>query len=147
MADPAEALQRAVFAALRSSTELADAMGGVARVYDSVPPPDPNEPEAEYRQRVRMPYLVIGDDEFVDDSTTCERAWEANVTVHIWSRADGRVEAKRIGAIVRELLDAALTIDGFICTEHEFRDATYPKDPDGVTTHGVVQHRYLIDPA
>lgn len=143
----AEALQRAIFATLRADADLRTIFGAAPRVFDAVPAPDQNEPEAEYRRRVPMPYITIGDDDIVDDSTTCARAFEATSRVHVWSRAVGRPEAKRIGDRITIALDATLTITGFVCTEHEFRSARYFTDPDGVTTHGVIEHRFLIDPA
>lgn len=148
MADLAGALQRAVFSALRDSDTMLAAFGSERpRVFDSIPQPEPNETEAAYRKRVRMPYVTIGDDQIIDDSTTCEKAWEVFVTVHVWSRAVGRIEAKSIGSAIEETLDTTLTIDGFVVKEHELRDARYPIDPDGVTTHGIIVLRYLIDPA
>ncbi|MGE0828942.1 MAG: DUF3168 domain-containing protein [Hyphomonadaceae bacterium] len=138
-ADPAAALQRAVFAA------LSDSPAGL-RVFDRIPQPNPNEAEAAYRRRVQMPYVTIGDDDIIDDSNACFAASEAFVTVHVWSGAVGKMEAKAIGGAVRDALSVELAIDGFICTEAEFRDARYFTDPDGVTTHGVLSFRYLIDP-
>lgn len=148
MADVAEALQRAVFATLRQSDAMATAFGDERpRVYDEIPQPDPNETEAAYRKRVKFPLVTIGEDDIADDSTTCEKAYDATVTVHVWSRATGKVEAKRIGGAVEATLDAVLEIDAFICTVNEFRSARYFTDPDGETTHGVLEFRYLIDPA
>src|SRR5690606_6159142 len=115
----------------RDSSVLQTAFGSERpRVYDAIPQPEPNETEAAYRKRVRMPYITIGDDQIIDDSTTCEKAWEVFVTVHVWSRAVGRIEAKAIGSAIEETLDTALTIDGFVVKEHELRDARYPTDPD-----------------
>lgn len=147
MASPAEALQRAVFATLRASADMATAFGTAPRVFDAVPAPDPNEAEAAYRKRVPMPYVTIGEDDIADDSTTCERAWTATVTVHVWSRAVGKPEAKRIGGAVETALVTEIDIDGFVCIDATFAGARYFTDPDGVTTHGVIEIEYLIDPA
>lgn len=149
MAAPAEALQRAVFAALEASAPVAEALGGDGRprIFDEVPQPDPGEAVPAYRRRVPMPYITIGDDDFLGDHTECLDSWEATVIVHVWSRATGKVEAKRIGDVVEDALDVVLEISGFTCVEHEARTARYFKDPDGETTHGVLEFRYLIDRA
>ena len=142
-----EALQRAVFAKLTADDGMRAAFGGDApRVYDAVPPPLPSETDAAYQRRLRFPYVTIGDDEIIDDSTSCATAYEAAVTVHVWSRAVGRIEAKRIAGAVRDALDAALLLDCHVVTEHAHRSTRFVRDPDGVTTHAVVELRYLIDP-
>lgn len=139
------AFQKAVFSALSEQPELT-ALLAAPGIYDRVPPPDPNEAEAAYRKRVPMPYVSIGEDDFLDDSTGCAFALEANPTIHVWSQAVGKTEAKRIGARVREALDRQLTIEGAECTEFAFVSGRYFLDPDGVTTHGVLAFRYLLDP-
>lgn len=145
MANIALALQRAVFAALRGSSDLQTLCEG--RVFDAVPQPYAEETEAQYLKRIRFPYITIGDDQIIDDGNSCAPAWECFVNVHVWSREVGRPQAKAVGAAVMEALDVALTIDGFVVKDHQFRDAQYPRDTDGVTTHGILQFRYLIDEA
>lgn len=152
--DPAFPLQRAVYAALQGRADLIALLGSTivdgqsrAGIYDAIPQPNANEPEAAYRRRVPTPYLTIGDDEINDDSNACAAAWEAFVTIHVWSRAVGRGEAKRIGAEVIAALNVELSIEGLRCTEFAFEAAQYPRDPDGVTTHGILRFRYLLDPA
>jgi len=141
---PDKPLQEAVFAALKASSAVSTLVGSKG-VYDSVPKPKTGETEEAYQRRVPMPYVTIGDDDIVDDSTGCFAAWDCEVTVHVWSRKVGKTEAKSVGGAVYDALNVELVIAGFVCTEFEFRDAIYFADPDGVTTHGVIKFRYLID--
>lgn len=140
----ADALQRAVVATLKADARVLVALGG-PRIYDR--PPNSHVVAGRHIDGPPFPYVTIGDDDIIDDSNTCERAYEAYVTVHVWSREVGRREAKRIGDAVARALNSELTLSGFVCIHHEFRSARYFPDPDGLTTHGVLTARYLIDPA
>lgn len=134
MAHPGAALQRAVFKMLRDSAVVTTALGGSSRVYDRVP------------ANARLPYITIGEIQIVDDAN-CGPAWEAFVTTHAWSEAVGKPESQGIADAMGEALNAQLSVDGFTCTDWQFRDARTFTEPDGLTTHAVITHRYLIDPA
>lgn len=143
---PAAPLQVAVMEALRGDAGLAAAFGCAPRVYDR--PPNSHQDDAGREiDGPRFPYLTGAEVEIYDDSNTCAAAFEAFVTVHVWSREVGQPEAKRLGDAVAAALNTELQIEGFICTHHEFRSARYLPDPDGLTTHGVIVVRLLIDPA
>lgn len=131
---PDEALQEAVVAALLGNASLQGFFNGRPRVFDRVP------------KGAVLPYIQIGEIQIVDDSD-CIAAWEAYVTTHIWSEKPGKKEAQALGKLVGPALNVELTIPGFVCTVFEFRDTRYLADPDGLTTHGVLTHRYLIDQA
>jgi len=133
VSDPSLVLQAALVAALKGSAAVQAVVG--ARVYDHPP------------QSPAFPYVSVGDDQVVDDSTACEDAFECFSTVHLWSRAKGKPELKRLGAAVRAALDVDLTLTGFRLVTHEHRDTRYFRDADGVTEHGVASFRYLVDPA
>jgi hypothetical protein len=134
MTHPGVALQAAIFSALINSADIAAAFVVAPRVYDRVP------------TGVTLPYITIGDIQLVDD-THCEAAWEAFVTTHVWSEAPGKPEASRIADAVGSALDVELVIAGFVCVHFEHRDTRTFTEPDGLTTHAVVTHRYLIDQA
>ncbi|WP_295708035.1 DUF3168 domain-containing protein [uncultured Brevundimonas sp.] len=142
MSDPSLALQNAIEAALRSSADLVAAMGlAQVRLYTLSPPDD-----------APFPYIVIGEDQIVDDETECAASSEAFTTVHVWSRVEddvsaSRAQAKAIAALVRATLNAPLPLVGFVTTEWRFETARHLTDPDQRTAHSVVEHRYLIDPA
>lgn len=128
-------IQKAVYATLAANAGVKALIGDPARVYDRVP------------DNFAFPYVTIGDDQIIDDSNSCADAFEVFCSVHVWSRAVGRIEAKTIGAAVREALDSQLSITGFTVAEWRAQPARYFVEPDGLTTHGVLVFRYLIDAA
>lgn len=130
MSDPSLPLQGAYVARLKSEvTEVA------GRVYDRIP------------ATATFPYFNIGDIQTISDGVDCLDATEVYVTLHIWSRAVGQVEARRLAAAARSALHGWLpTLTGFRVVEHEHRDTRTLDDPDGITSHGVMTFRALIDP-
>ena len=120
-------LQRAQFAALSAA---------LLRAYDT-PPAD-----------AKFPYLTIGDEQNIDDGSACGAAWEVIADVHVWSRPDtgSRSELKRLMAQVEPLL-TVLTLTGFRIVVQHLQGTRALTDPDGLTKHGVMTFRYLIDPA
>lgn len=137
MSGPDAALQEAVVSALRSDAGVLAALAGVnpeRRIYDRVP------------TKWVLPYITIGEIQIIDD-THCEAAWECFVTTHVWSDKVGKPEAQAIGAAVGAALNAQLQMGGFVCVDWQFRSRSYLLEEDGLTTHGVITHRYLIDQA
>jgi hypothetical protein len=125
-------LQRAIYAALTAAPALA---GG--NVFDQVPE---NEP---------FPHITIGDEQVIDDSTTCQAGWELHTDVHCWSRpVDGsKGEVKRIAASVATRVTAIASISGLSLVSIAHETTRVFRDPDGKTEHAVVNFRALIDPA
>jgi hypothetical protein len=134
-------LQRGVRRALANHANLALALrssaNGELRIYDDVPTNTP------------LPYVTIGDDDVNDESTTCSKLYEANVTVHVWTEADGQQvgkgPAKTLGGYVRQALDTEITIDGYIVQAGYFVTAVYRPGPTPKKTEGVLTFTYLID--
>lgn len=129
MVDPSLALQGAVNRRLRA------AVAGIgARVFDDVP------------QDAAFPYVELGEFQTVDDGAQCHDGFELFATLHVWSRRPGQVECKTIGGAVHGALHgAALDLGSdwqFLEIAHQ--DTRYLKDPDGVTTHGVLTFRALV---
>jgi hypothetical protein len=120
-------LQRAQYQALAAAQ---------LRAYDT-PPAD-----AEF------PYFGIGDEQNVDDGSACGAAWEVFADVHVWSRptSGSRSEVKTLMQQAEPLL-TALTLPGFRVVVQHLQTARSMTDPDGITKHGVMTFRYLIDPA
>lgn len=136
MNDPSLPLQKAVFDALD------EALDGSAGVYDRVPTNGAGKPTASF------PYVTIGEDQIVSDADQCHDACTAFATVHVWSRAVGKVEAKGLMATVCSTLDALLEIDGFEVIAHGVDDGPrHMADLDGLTSHSVVTFRYRMAPA
>ena len=134
MASAGLELQKSIFSALTSSPAVTGLLGG-AHVFDDVP------------SGAAYPYLTIGESAARDWSTGTEPGDEHILTLHVWSRAAGRMEAHEImGAVRAALHDVPLTVAGYrlINLRHEFSDAR--REPDGETYHGVVRYRAVTEP-
>lgn len=134
MNDPSLPLQAAIFARLNGSAELAAAMGGQVRFYDRAP------------ERPPYPYGLIGLDETLDDGDTCHDGAVSFPTVDVFSKAVGKVEAKRIAAIVADLLDAEIEIEGHQVVTHKIERIRHLATGDGLTSHSQVVARYQTAP-
>lgn len=123
-------VQKVIYDALKTSPEIA---GG--RVYDIVPD------EAEF------PYVMIGQDQVVNDGNSCGDGWEVFSDIHIWSRELGFLEAKRIAAEIVSRVRAIVQIPNFVLISVDFRDLRPLRDPDGLTSHIVCSFLFTIDQA
>jgi len=136
MIDPSLPVQAAVYATLRAGLDA-----GVG-VYDRVPK------DAAGKVTARFPYVSLGEDHVVSEADQCHDASSIYVTVHVWSQAVGKVEAKTIMAQVVLLLDAILPVAGFQqITSVVDTGPLHLSGPDGLTSHSVVTFRYRMAPA
>lgn len=134
MASAGFEVQKAIHAKLTGDLTVVGLLGG-ARVYDEVPR------GADY------PYLTLGQSTLRDWSTGSEDGHEHLLTLHVWSRANGRREAHEIMSAVQEALhDAPIPVSGhrLVNLRHEFSDAL--RDSDGETYHGIVRYRAVTEP-
>lgn len=135
MNDPSLPLQAAVYAALVAE------LGSAAGVHDRVPLDQAGKVTADF------PYVHIGEDQVVSDADQCHDASTAYATVHVWSRAVGKVEAKTIMARVCSALDTRLTLTGFEIVAHGVDDGPrHLTDADGVTSHSIATFYYRLGP-
>lgn len=136
MSDIAEAFHAAQEAALRSSTELAELMGGRVKVYSSPP------------TNTVARYILIGDDLIVDDGDECQDGSEIFANTKIYWNPDPpeATTARRVASIVRRVLNTDLNIEGHETILHAFDDMQAATSPEGVTVL-VVTHRYLTTPS
>lgn len=133
---PSVPLQRALFETLTSSQDIENAMGGDVRAYDRVP------------TNPTFPYLTFADAQLIDDGNTCnDDAFEVFIDVHVWSRDVGQVQAKDIAAAVRTAVKDGFLVPGWIMTSITVQTIRHFMDQDGLTAHGVVTLRILIQPA
>lgn len=133
---PEPDFQKAVVTVLNASAGLAAAMGGTVRAYDSVPPSP------------TFPYLHISDSQIIDDGNMCDDdLFELIADIHVWSRATGYVEAKKIMGQVRDAMKVIFAVPNFEIKTAKYEDARCFTDADGLSTHGVVTFRYLISTA
>jgi hypothetical protein len=131
MSDPSAVLQSAIIAALKADATLSGFIAG--RVYDPVP------------SGFVFPYVTVGDGQVVGDDNECADGSEVFFQCHAWSRTPGYSEVKKIAAAIRSALrSATLTLTGFDVGLAEFTQTQFLKDPDGLTSHAVVEFRFLI---
>lgn len=137
VAEPSLALQLGMRAALGADPVLAELIG--VRIYDRVP------------TKATTPYVHVGDDQVSPSPADggLENSVEIFSTVHVWSAAVGKTECKRVaGAVVRAVALKALDLGpnySLLLITH--RSTQYLDDPDGLTSHGVVTFRALVDEA
>ncbi|MDI7923403.1 DUF3168 domain-containing protein [Ferirhizobium litorale] len=126
-------LQGAMVARLKADAPLTSLISG--RVYDQ-PPADLNGvvPAATY------PYVTLGEAQTIRDDATCVRGGEIYLTLHAWSRAVGFPEVKRIAdAVADSLHDAPLALATNRLNSIEYRQTRVFRDPDGITSHAVIE--------
>lgn len=140
MKDPSYAIQGAVYTKLAAAAGVKALIGDPARIYDKVVA-DPT-----------YPFVRIGDDQVLDNSNTCADGWEAVVTLHIFSRnpTAPRPEVKAISNAIGIAIgndDSLIAPAGFEVTEVRFGQSHTFMEADGVTAHGVMTLRYLVNDA
>lgn len=134
MASASWSLQRAIYDTLANDGDVVQRLGG-ARIFDDVP------------QKSSYPYLTLGQSVVRDWSTGTEEGAEHILTLHVWSRAEGRRETHDIMTSVRDALhDRDLSLDGhrLVQLRHELSEAR--REPDGETYHGIVRLRATTEP-
>lgn len=132
------AIQGAVYSALTGNAALVAAVKGI---YDA-------QPRTLGASALEFPYVTIGEDTHADWSTDTESGDDATITVHTWSRYNGRKEEKTIqGLIYAALHRAALTVSGYALVSCDWIASDSLIDADGETRHGVQTFRVIVDQA
>jgi hypothetical protein len=121
------ALQKLIFDLLVADAGIGALVGD--KIYD--------RPSAA----VSAPYITFGPSDFVPDDHECIDGRIETVQLDVWSEAqDGKREAKAIVDAIRKCLhDAAGDLDAGALVSMRVGLARVFDDPDGRTTHGVVQ--------
>lgn len=131
MIDPSLALQRAIVTILNADADVKALID--LRVFDDVPP------------NVDFPYVSFGPSQDTSDDADCITGYEVFQQIDVWSRELGFDECKTVSHAVRKALHlTTITQDGMTFEiEHRFTNTN--RDPDGLTSHGVLSFRALID--
>jgi hypothetical protein len=123
-------LQQAIYQALEADATLS---GLVAGVYDRVP------------ENAVMPYVAFGDAVGRDWSSATTQGFAFDTVIHVYSRGGGRLEAAAIMDRLHVLLhDAPLSPSGQTLIMLRYESSGISLDKDGVTHHGVMVLRALI---
>lgn len=106
------------------------------RVYD-LPPPNPV-----------FPYVTIGIVDGTEDYISeCAIDWEVTAEVHIWSREPGFSQAKTVAAsCYSALADHGPDFPGYRVGWFAMQNQRWLRDPDGLTSHGVMEYRANYGP-
>jgi hypothetical protein len=104
-------------------------------VYDDIP------------EQAVYPYVVMGEITALDWSDKFEPGQEVYSTKHIWSQYRGKKEVTEMGdallqALSRQDLDLSPNFRA-VLQELDANDIII--DIDGITRHGIIRHRYLIE--
>jgi hypothetical protein len=127
MANPELEIQGAIVQALKADPSVAALVNG--RIYDSVP------------GNAVFPYVSIGPADSVADDADCIAGLLVAQQLDVWSRAPGFPEAKKIGDAVRAALhdqESALPLASNGMAYFEHRNSRFTRDPDGLTSHGIL---------
>ncbi len=133
MSSAAFALQQAIFSKLTADAATLAAIGG-ARIYDDVP------------ARTEFPFVTFGQSTERDWSTGSEQGFEHTITLHAWSRGQGRKEAQAVIAAARDALhDSDLPLAGhrLVNLRHEYSEVR--RDNDGETFPGIARFRAVTE--
>ena len=126
-------LQRALILRLSGDSALIGQLGG-SKIYD--------HPSAT----AKLPFVSLGQTMAYDWSTASEAGHEHLITIHVWSRAGGRIEAHEIMEKIR------LRLDGFgteilnhrlVLLRLEFEEVRFDIGEDGY--HGTMRYRALTE--
>jgi hypothetical protein len=130
-------LQIAMVALLNASADLKTLIGTTPRIYQ------PNNIPAG----ATYPYIVIGEDQVVPDLAQDLDGSEVFVTVHVWSKASGLTEAKKIGATIKATLCTATppTLTENRCLLFEVEDERNGETVDATIVHRVHIFRALVE--
>lgn len=127
-------LQKLIFDTLKANAAVMAIANGV---YDRVP-------SSPYGTRTA--YISFGPSDVVDDGADCIDAGIYTFQVDAWSIAVGQVECKRLVDAIKDALherELSLTENALAEIRVDFRRIL--KDPDGLTTHGVVTVTAFIE--
>lgn len=132
MTSPSFELQAMVVARLKAFSGLSALIG--SRVYDDVP------------ETAAFPYVSWGPEQALQDDADCIEGFNVSLQIDAWSRATGQGESKKIAEQVRLALHnygGSLTDNALVSIEHT--STQFLRDPDGKTSHAVIEFSAFIE--
>lgn len=132
MSSPSLELQAAIVKRLKSVADVTALIS--SRVYDRVP------------TGPTFPYVSVGPKQILFDDIGCQTGFEIFIQLDAWSRSPGFQEAERIAETVRAALhryDFSLTDNALVSFEH--LQTRVLRDPDGLTSHAVIEFVALVE--
>lgn len=108
-------------------------------IYDHVPQP------RDASDNGLFPYVVIGDDSLEEWDTDDAVGYSATLTIHVWSRKEGRKETKDVmGAIYDALHRYDLPVSGYHTVLVSWESGETIVDTDGKTRQGIQRFRIVV---
>jgi hypothetical protein len=134
MASPANELQAAVFGLLTADAGVAALVG--TRIYDRVP-----------MASDVPPYITFGPADEYEDDADCIRSSNHSLQIDVWSEKQGGFkECKEIThAVNLAIHQVSVNLPSHALTELRVTRRLHFRDPDGITSHGVVTVGAIIE--
>ena len=131
MSDPAYALQVGMAATLLADTATTALVG--TSIFDPL-----SAINSSY------PFIEIGDDQILEDTTQFTDGSEIFSTVHIYANGpSGRLKAKQIANAVRIVLQQPFALTGHVMNSAIFHSARHMIDGD-MSDQGQIAHSVLV---
>lgn len=129
-----EELQRLLVATLKGDAPI---MAIANNVYDQIP----TSPFGS-----KAAYISLGPVDSVEDDADCITGVSVTAQLDIWSRAVGSLECKNLTDLVRKKLHrASLALSDNALVDIRVTLTRVFRDPDGITTHGVIQVTAMVE--
>lgn len=127
--------QQLIYSALDYDIPLKDMVTGV---FDFVP------------DNQRMPYITIGDDTGIDWGSDSTEGADISIDINVWAQDDedamGRMGVKTIMGRVREILhDREFFHNHYSVDLCVWERSQVMTDSDGITRHGIITFKLLIE--
>jgi Protein of unknown function (DUF3168) len=134
MATPELELQGAIVARLKADPAVTTLVN--SRIYDAVP------------TNAVFPYVSIGPVDSLQDDFDCINGLVVAQQIDCWSRGVGYPEAKKMVDAVRAALhdrEADMPLATNAMSLLECRNTRFTRDPDGLTSHGILSFEAAIE--
>lgn len=127
-----QSLQEAVFTVLATDITLS---GQVSGVFDHVP------------GGTAYPYIVIGDSDSRDASTSTGKAEEIDFFARVYSAQAGKKQTQTVMQRITELLhDASLSLSGgYVLVNIRFASSAIQTQRDGLSHLGIMRFRAVVE--
>ncbi len=95
------------------------------------------------------PSIVLGEDQVVETNLRIDRSVVRVIsTIHIWKEEKSTVGVKAISGAIRRAIGRVRPLDladaDYACGDCRVTSTRFLRDPDGVTSHGIVTIECLV---
>jgi hypothetical protein len=134
MGAPANELQSAIWSILTADVDVSALVG--AKVFDQPP-----------SGTVEAPYITFGPADEIEDDADCISATDHSFQIDVWSEKKGGFkECKEITHAVKVALhEVEVDLPTHALVEMRVTRRRHFRDPDGITSHGVVTVEAMIE--